>query len=1096
MRYGILGPLEVHHDGRRLDVGGPQQRALLAALLINANRVVSIDRLIAYLWADCPPAAARSLVQGCVAQLRRVCRAADPSWRRLLTRAPGYLLEVTRGELDLDRFEALVAEASDADPAKAADVLAEALALWRGPALDGVAVEAARADAARLEEQRLAVVEQRLEAQLRLGRYPSLIVELESQVRAYPLRERLWAMLMLAQYGDDRQADALATYQRLRQTMVDELGIEPSPSLRRLQATILAGGDALASHRAPAESARPEPPRAAGPVPAQLPPTVAGFTGRAEHLGALDELLSGQREATAVGVVSGSAGVGKTALAVHWGQRVARRFPDGQLYVNLQGYGPVRPTRPIDALAGFLQSLGVATEHVPLEPDRATAQYRSLVAGRRMLVVLDNARSADQVRPLLPGGSGCLVLVTSRDRLGGLIARDGARPVALQALPPADAVTLIARVLGLARTAAEAQATAELARLCGHLPLALRIAAANLACQPGRRIADEVAALSAGDRLNALEIDGDRQSAVRAAFDQSYFTLSPAERLLFRRLGLVPGPDFSTEAAAALCADAAARTHSNAITVAPTNDAITAPPTSNAMATAHSNTVTMAPTSDADTTAHSDAVAVGPGGDGVEGALERLTRANLIQPVGPGRYALHDLLRLYAAEQAVRDDDSGALRAATDRLYEWYQSGCEAAARALYPGKLRLRRPDPGTAFAGPVAAAAWLDVERANLVAATLQAAGQGPHPAAWILADALRGYLWLRMYLVDWEPVAAAGLAAATAAGDLAGQAACHLSSADLNRCQGRYADAIRHYTEGATLAERAGWPEGQMAALGNLGTAYFWRGDLAIAAEHYQRGLDLARASGRPAAQAVRLGNLGLVYWLLGRFAEAADHQAQALALHRQLGARGNEGIDLANLGECQHALGELAVARAHLTAALAIHHEVGDRGAEAETRAVLAAVERDAGRLEVALDLAGAAVDLARSTGDRPITANALTVLASVHDGLGETATAAILYGEALESARATGTRHAELAALVGLALTTRAGDHAEEAIARAGDFRVLRAHAHAALATLAPDVEAARRHAREAFDIYRSSGYRLGIDRMAALLGQSPSTSAS
>jgi DNA-binding SARP family transcriptional activator/tetratricopeptide (TPR) repeat protein len=1040
MRFGILGPPEMWHDGRRISVGGPQQRALLTAFLVSANRVVSAERLIAYLWGERPPEAARSLLQGCVAQLRRACRAADPDRQRLLSRAPGYLFEVAPGELDLERFEALVASASGAAPARAAEILSTALALWRGPALDGVDVEAARTDAAHLEERRLAVVEQRFEVDLRLGRYP--IADLETYVRAHPLRERFWAMLMQAQYGADRQADALETFQRLHRTLVDNLGVQPSPSLRGLQATILAGGDALAPYRIRAEPATAES-GTDGLNPAQLPPAVAGFTGREEHVGILDKLVSGRDETTVVAVISGTAGIGKTALALHWAHRVGDQFPGGQLYVNLQGYGPAQPIRPVDALAGFLQSLGTPTDQIPADQDRATARYRSLVAGRRMLIVLDNAHSADQIRPLLPGGSGCLVLVTSRDQLGGLVARDGAWPITLDPLAPDDAVTLLARILGRDRAAAEADQIAELARLCGHLPLALRITAANLVCQPERRIADEVIALSADDRLNALEIEGDRHSAVRAAFDQSYIALGPAERMLFRRLGLVPGPDVSAGAAAAL------------------------------------------------------------GGDGVrvEAALNRLTRANLIQAVGPGRYAQHDLLRLYAREQADRDDDAAVVEAATARLYDWYLSGCDAAGRVLYPGKLRLPRPDPPFAFDSPSAAAEWLDAELANLVAATLHAAENGPRPAAWTLADGLRGYLWLRMYMVDWQSVATAGLAAATAAGDLAGQAAAHQSLADLVRCQGRYPEAIDHYTEAAALSERVGWSDGHAMALGNLGTAYFWLGDLPVAAEHYARALQLARAEGRVASQAIRLGNLGLVSWLRGRFAEAADYQTQALALNRELGERGNQGIDLANLGECQHALGNLDLARTHLSAALALHQEVGDRGAEAESWSVLAAVERDAGRLDEAFRLANTAVDLIRETGDQQIAASALTVLASIHQRLGDVAKAAAGYQDALRSARATGTRHAELAALVGLAVTsttahdpTRGRDYAEQALdqARAGGYRVYEAHARAALAAVAAgvgDAVTAGRHARYALGVYRASGYRLGVEQMETMLGR-------
>ncbi|MFI6073900.1 AfsR/SARP family transcriptional regulator [Actinoplanes sp. NPDC051343] len=1019
MRFGILGPPEMWRDGRPISVGGPQQRALLAALLVNANRVVSADRLITYLWEDRPPVAARSLLQGCVAQLRRACRVADPDRQRLVTRTPGYVLEVAPGELDLDRFEAQVASAAVAPPARAAEILGAALALWRGPALDGVEVQAARTDAAHLEEQRLAVVEQRLEAGLRLGRYPTLITELDGYVRSHPLRERFWAMLMLAQYGADRQADALATFQRLRQTLIDQIGVPPSRSLRALQATILAGGDALAPYRSTPDAA---------PTPAQLPPAVSVFTGRDNHLSVLGKLLAGVDETTVVGLISGTAGVGKTALAVHWAHRVRDQFPDGQLFVNLQG------RRPIDALAGFLQAFGTPTDQIPTEQEQATARHRSVVAGRRILVVLDNADSADQVRPLLPGGSGCLVLVTSRDRLGGLVARDGAWPITLDPLAEEDAVTLLERVLGPERVAAEPGQVAELARLCGRLPLALRIAAANLAGQPDRRITDEVIALSADDRLAALEVEGDRHNAVRAAFDRSYVALDPAERTLFRRLGLVPGPDVSAEAVATLGGE---------------------PP-----------------------------------------ALDRLIRANLIQTTGSERHAMHDLLRLYAREQADGDDAD-----AVARLFDWFVAGCDAAAQKLYPAKLRLPRPEPPAAFDDAAAAAAWLDAERANLVAATLHAAEKGPYEKAWALADGLRGFLWLRMHTVDWQTVASAGLAAATAAGDLAGQAACHLSMADLVRCQGRYPEAIGHYTQAAALAERAGWSIGHSAVLGNLGTAYFWLGELPAAAEQYHRALEIARSEGRLGAQAVRLGNLGLVSWLRGRFAEAADYQTQALALNRKLGERGNEGIDLANLGECEAALGNLDLARTHLRAALTIHEEVGDRGAEAESRAVLATVERDAGHLDEALRLARAAVDLTREAGENQIAANALNVLAGVHLRFGDIAKAAAGYEEALRSARATETRHAELGALLGLAAAgVAAGDaeraraYAKQALgpARAGGYRVFEAHAEAALAAAAMnagDAETGARHARCALDIYQASGHRLGSEEMETMLGR-------
>jgi tetratricopeptide (TPR) repeat protein len=777
---------------------------------------------------------------------------------------------------------------------------------------------------------------------------------------------------------------------------------------------------------------------------------VTAFTGRRRPLKRLDELLSADDEerATSVpmAVISGTAGVGKTALAVHWAHRVRDRFGDGQLYVNLRGYAPAPPMRPIDALAGFLHALGVPAEQVPSEPEQAAALYRTLMADRRMLVVLDNAHDIKQIRPLLPGSPGCLVLVTSRDTLGGLIARDGAHHLTLDVLSQEEAQSLLVRVLGSQRAHAEPEATAELARRCALLPLALRIAAANLTLDPLRSIAEHVAALSTGNRLGSLEVADDEQSAVRAAFALSYTALTADARRLFRLLGLVPGPDVTAAAAAALAHVEAA-----------------------------------------------DAVRL----------LNRLASAHLLVRSTADRFTFHDLLRLYASERADDEEGGDARGAAVARLQDWYLYTADSAARLLYPGKVRLPLPPApvATAFDGHAQAMDWLDAERPNLLAAIGYAAAHGQQPVAWLLADVLRGYFWLRMDTVNWLAVATAGLGAASVAGSELGQAAAHLSLADVHRCQGRYDRAIEHYAIAAALGERAGWHEGQAGALGNLGTAYFWLGRLHDAAERYTEALALARRQERPAAQAVRLGNLGLVYWLLGRLDDAADHQSQALAIHRELGDRSTAAIDLANLAESNHALGRLDRALEQLTEALAVHREVGDQGAEAETLSVLAAVHRDAGRHAHALDLARAAVALVRDTGDRPIEANALNTLATVHQRLDQQHHAIDQHRHALQLAQETGTRYAELVALVGLAdahlRLARCEDahaYARQALTLAsqGGFRVVEGQAQAVLAGVhlargRPDLAAG--HARAALELHQQTGYRLGEARTLVLLGK-------
>jgi DNA-binding SARP family transcriptional activator/tetratricopeptide (TPR) repeat protein len=1051
MRFRILGPLEVWDGSRRVPVGGPQQRALLALLLLNANRVAPVDQLVAYLWGERPPATARGLLQGCVAQLRRALPAGAVD-RPLVTRPPGYLLRVEPGELDLDRFEELVAAAGKTAVAgspsaleAAAAQLSEALELWRGPPLGDVELAACQARATVLEERRLGVLERRVDLDLRLGRQAGLVGELRAQVRAHPLRERLWAQLMLALYGTDRQAEALAVYRELRGTLVDELGIEPTATLRRLERAVLAGDDALASYLADRGEARPPAPEPATPVPvtpAQLPAAVTAFTGRDEHLGRLDELLEERGTAVPIVVVSGTAGVGKTALAVHWAHRARDRFDGGQLYVNLRGYAPAPPLRPVDVLAGFLPALGVPAEQVPADPEQAAALYRTRMADRRALVVLDNARDVDQVRPLLPGSPGCLVLVTSRDTLAGLVARDGARPLALDVLAPGEARALLDQVLGPARTAAEPAATAELARRCGLLPLALRIAAAHLTSNPRRTVADQVKALSGGDRLAELAVAGDDQSAVRAAFALSYAALTPAARRLFRLLGLVPGPDVTAPAATALA------------------------------------------------------------GAGAAGLLERLAGAHLLGRSGVDRFAFHDLLRLYAIERAGAEETAADRAAALARLHDWYLATADAAARRLYPDKPRLPLPRlPAVpAFDDHAAAVRWLDAERPNLVAAVRQAGERGQRPVAWLLADVLRGYLWLRMDTVDWLALAETALAAASAAGSEPGRAAAYLSLADVHRCLGRYDQAIEHYSRAAELCERAGWSAGQAAVLGNLGNAYFWLGRLDEAAGHYRRALALARRDGLLPSQAVRLGNLGLVYWLLGRLQDAADQHQQALDLHRRLGDHANEAVDLANLGETWHGLGDLDRAIELATAALEIHHEVGDQRTEAETLTVLAAAHRDAGRHQQALELARTAVAQARDAGDLPFEASARNTLGSVHSCRSDHRQALDEHRHGLALAEQTGIYHPRLVALLGLAgaqlALGRPADaeaHARQALALAGPggFRVVEGQAHAALAAVRlarGEPGAAAEHARTAADLHRRSGHRLGEARALVLLG--------
>lgn len=619
MEFGVLGTVEVRAHRERVPLA-PKPRMLLAVLLCHANERVAQEQLVDALWGAHPPDSAAGSVRIYVSQMRRAWR--DPA--RISSERGGYRLSVHPRELDAHRFDELVQQArGTGDPATAGSLLRAALSLWRGRAFADVDHRGSvTAAAVRLDELRSAAIEERVTAELALGRHADLLAELTVLASEHPLRERLRGLLMLALYRAGRQGEALAVFERTRARLRAELGVDPGPDLRRLHLAMLRGDDHLVA------VGNPVVPLA---VPRELPADVQGFRGRDDALKVLDEWLPDVRRDSAAGpvvisAIAGTAGVGKTALAVHWAHRVADQFPDGQLYVNLRGYDREAPVRPLDALAGFLRALGLPTEQVPADPAEAAARFRSLVAGRRMLVVLDNAGSVEQTRPLLPGSPGCLVLVTSRDKLSGLVARDGARRLTLDVLTPGQADDLLRRLLGANRVD-EQPAAAVLAQECGYLPLALRIAAAYLDDRPHVQIADYVAALQAGDPIAALSINGDSGSAVRAAFDLSYRTLTPPAQRLFRLFGLVPCDDFDTAAAAALAALAEPE---------------------------------------------------------ITQVVDELADAHLVEWHGSGRFCVHDLLRRYATTLADSHDTAPDRDEAMRRLFRWTRS--TTTATLPYPG--------------------------------------------------------------------------------------------------------------------------------------------------------------------------------------------------------------------------------------------------------------------------------------------------------------------------------------------------------------------------------------------------------------------------
>ncbi len=1041
MRFGILGPLHASTDGGGLNVGGLIQQRILAALLLKPNRVVPFDQLIEVGWPDEAPRTGRRLVQNRVAALRAVLTRAGAV---IESHDSGYRLRVHEDELDRLLFDDLVERGRAAGSPQ---LLREALGLWRGPALAGLTGPPLSRDAAELEEKRLVVLEECVELELAAGAHDRLVAELEALVADHPLRERLVAQLMLARYRCGRQADALDAYRALADRLAGELGIDPGAEVRRLHTSVLHKDPSLdlavgAAGASPADDEMPT------LTPSQLPSDVYGFTGRAADLARLDRLLTdgGARPAAVISAIAGTAGVGKTALAVHWSHQVRDEFPDGQLYINLYGYSPMPAVRPIDALSRLLRALGVPAEKVPTEVPEATEMYRNLLADRRILVVLDNAGSADQVRPLLPRSSGSLALVTSRNALAELAIQDGAEQITLGVLSPGEALALLELLLGVERVAAEPEAAAELARLCSYLPLALRIAVANVGDDS---IAAYAANLTAGNRLAALEVEDDPKNAVRAVFDLSYAALSQPAQRMFRLLGLVPGSDFSPGVA---------------------------------------SNVADLPLADA------------------ERLLDELAAAHLINLEAPGRYSFHDLLRLHAAEHAGAEEDDPARDTATARVYDYYLHTARAAVDQLYPGIVQLPLPDWTTGNARPLGfddrtqAMEWLDTERANLVV-MVHAAEQSSPSAAWRLASAFGIDLRRRGYWAEGIEVASAGLAAAVADNELHPQGVMHHGMSELFIFQSRYTEAIEHLTRLLDISRQTDWAEGTSTALSQLAVVYCNIGRPAEALRYIAEAIDVDRRLDWRLGLAVDLQSLALVHWELGRLDEAAARNEEALTLADRLDSEELTCISHGNLAEVYAAQGRIADAREHLERALSMSRESGDRSVEADFLGSLATVERLAGNLGRAFELVHAANALAHELGTTRYELRALNVLASLNDDLGRQPVAIQHSQTALRVADASTDRYPYVQALIGLGAAhchqgqqDNARAWIDKAIAESesSGYRMLLGLARAVLA----EIQLGRGRAAEAIAeaglalaIHRETGYRPAEADALALIGR-------
>jgi DNA-binding SARP family transcriptional activator len=917
MRFRLLGPLEIRADEDWQGIGAPKWRSVLAALLINAGQIVPADILINEVWGETPPAKAGNLVSIYVLRLRRLLGDTDSTL--LVTRAPGYLLRLAPGDTDAQVFETSFRQGGRAyaagDPERAAAQLAEALALWRGsPLADVPATTLVETEAERLEALRLDAAELRITAELACGSHAQVIPELRRLLADNSLRENLWLLLMQALDGVGRHAEALDAYGQARNVIAEELGVDPGAELRQFYAHLLAEdqehaadtGDAPGSISAGTVTPSSGPPRpapvlaAAGrprsvPVPAELPADVADFTGRADQVKHLcDVLSSGSADddpgVVRIALVAGSGGLGKTSLAVHAAHRVRASFPDGQLYVDLFGATP-NPLSTGDVLARFLRDLGVDGHDIPVDEDERAARYRSVLAGRRVLILLDNARDAAQVRPLLPGTASCAVLVTTRSRMPDLAST---RLVDLNVLDDDEALTLFARVVGDERAAAEPEATAELLLACAGLPLAIRICAARLATRSGwtirtmaNRLRDE------RRRLDELRV-GDM--AVRASFQVSFASLpatdqpagvAPADA--FRLLGLWQGPSISSAAAAALFG---------------TPDYL------------------------------------------AEDALEALVDARLLESTSPDRYKFHDLLRVYSSERAVSDLSGPDRDAALGRLLVWYMRTADAAASAVLPHRynspLQASATDPAPlAFASAEAALAWYDSERANVVAATRQASSSGLHEIAWRLPAPLFIVFNSRHNWADCIATHRIALDSARQAGSRQGEA---WILNNLGDALGRIGDSegIGHLEQALAIRHEIGDRAGEAQAANNLADAYenLDRWDEVV--DLLRRALSLTEEIGDRYGEGVALGNLGAALLELNRPEEAIDALQQANQVFAEVGYLDGTGYASYILGQCYLSLGHDEEALECLRQSLHSHHTAGNRNRQAVTLRLLASV----------------------------------------------------------------------------------------------------------------------------------------------------------
>ncbi|MGW4622340.1 AfsR/SARP family transcriptional regulator [Streptomyces sp. NPDC004592] len=909
IRFAVLGPVRAWRGDTELVLGPPKQRALLALLLTEVGHPVAVHEIVDALWGQDPPDTAVNVVQRHIGALRRLLEPDLPAGsesRWLVRGSGGYRLEVEPDGLDLLRFRALRQEAEHAaqsgDPAAATEHLIEALAMWRGPAASGIAVEVRSHPAfSALDGEHLTAVKEAAELALEAG--PGLgarmLVTLRQAAAQHPLDEALQARLILTLAATGHRAEALDVHRSVRSRLAEELGVQPGPELQAAHQRVLGRAYALRAAEQVAGGESTDPDASGGEAadaakaqldagvmvrPAQLPVGLGAFTGRRHELAHVERLLPAPEGAVSTVLIGGMAGVGKTTLAVHWAHMLADRFPDGQLYVNLRGFHPTGSVMsPAEAIRSFLDAFGVPAQRIPAGLDAQAALYRSLVAGRRVLIVLDNARDTEHVRPLLPGAPGCLVVVTSRNQLYGLVAGEGAYPLTLGVLSDADASEFLSSRLGAERIAAEPDAVAQIIAACGHLPLALAVVSARAVVNPTFPLASIAAELHENeDSLDAFSGEAPVADA-RSAFSWSYQLLTPASARVFRLLALHPGPDCSLAAVASLAGQRTGQT---------------------------------------------------------KALLTELVRAHLITEPVPGRYGCHELLRAYGAELARVQDTAHELAMARRRMLDHYLHGAHAADSVLAPSRERidLRPHLPGVTvprLANQTAAAEWLETNRSVLLAAIEQDARHGTGEHGWQLAATLELYLDRNGRWQEQVAAQTAAVGAAQRLGDIRGQAHVHRALGFVNGRLALWGEADAHLARALELFSEIGDLAGQGRTRRYLAFLANRRKQHEQALEHYKHASTLYRAAGLRSGEASIANEVGWTHILMGKYEDALEECAQALSDHQASGDRNGEAAAWDSLGYAHHHLHNHERALDCYEHALELYRAIRDRYLEADT-----------------------------------------------------------------------------------------------------------------------------------------------------------------